>query len=83
MSGLRVVCRWSCIGLADTELKGHVVAGLKGPAVNGRPLQESHCDTMLAAADLGIQRAVFVQIHPEEAAVGVFLHVVLIHAVDG
>jgi len=38
---------------------------------------------MLAAADLGIQRAVLEQIDPEEPAVGVFLHVVLIHAVDG
>ena len=37
---------------------------------------------MLAAADLRVQRAVFNQIDPEQPAMGISLHAVLVHAVN-
>ena len=59
------------------------MAGLHGPTVNRRPLQESNREAVLAAADLREQRAVSRQNDAQQSAVHVFLHAVLVHAIDG
>ena len=67
--------------LTDRELKRHVVSGLHCTTFNRRPFQKTHRETMLTAADLGKQRRTLGKAHAQQAAIAVFLHVVLVHAV--
>ena len=59
------------------------MAGLYGPSLDRRPLQETHREAVLAAAYLGIKLAVAAEHHAQQPAWGVFSHAVLIHPVDG
>ena len=56
--------------------------GLYGAAVDGRPFQETYREAVLTAADFRKQWAIASQANAQQAAVAVFLHVVLVHTVD-
>ena len=56
---------------------------LHGAAFHIRPFEEANCEAVLTAADLRKQRSIVPQADAEQPAIGVFLHAVLVHAVNG
>jgi len=68
---------------ADADPELDIAPGLHSAAGNCRPLEKSYCEAVLTAADFRIELAVVGETYPQKAATRIFLHAVLVHAVDG